>query len=257
VSQPEIFVGMGELAATADASDVLTILGLGSCVGIALVDASGHAAGLAHVMFPRARQTDVDQPGRYADTAVAALLAALARLGSPGSRLCAVLAGGARMFAFQGATSADIGTTNLAATHDALALAGIPICASATGGGRGRSIRIRAGDGVVHVREAGVNSELYRPPGALQRKRSVSMSVPGIVASGSNRLGIAPAPTAAPEVACDVHPRLDAGATTGMAARAVVDLAEPVDDTVEPFVGGQTSDAADVTEGSWRWLECS
>jgi chemotaxis protein CheD len=169
VSPAETFVGMGELAATADASDVLTALGLGSCVGIALVDPRGHAAGLAHVMFPQARQVHVAQPGRYADTAVRALLAALARLGSPRSRICAVLAGGARMFDFQGASSTDIGATNLVATHEALAIAGIPIYASATGGSSGRSIRILAADGVIRLREGGIDKELYRPPAALAR----------------------------------------------------------------------------------------
>jgi chemotaxis protein CheD len=160
---------MGELAATADASDVLATVGLGSCVGIAMVDPVGHAAGLAHVMFPQSRQMYVAQPGRYADTAVAALLDALARFGSPRSRLCAVLAGGARMFAFQGTSSSEIGATNLAATREALILAGIPIRASATGGSAGRSIRIHAGDGVVRLREAGIDTELYRPQAARRR----------------------------------------------------------------------------------------
>jgi len=169
VSQAEIFVGMGEFAATAGASDVLTTVGLGSCVGIALVDPSGHAAGLAHVMFPHARKLYGAQPGKYADTAVGALLAALARLGSPRSRIRAVLVGGARMFAFQAAGSTDIGAANLAATQQALAMAGIPVYASATGGSTGRSIRILAADGVVRLREGGIDSELYRPPEALHR----------------------------------------------------------------------------------------
>jgi chemotaxis protein CheD len=159
---------MGEFAATADASAILTTIGLGSCLGIALLDPGGRAAGLAHVMFPQARQPDAERPGRYADTAVTALLAALARLGSPASGLCAVLAGGARMFSFKGASGPDIGASNLAATQEVLSLAGIPICASATGGSSGRSIRIQAADGVVRVREAGIDTELYRPPPTRQ-----------------------------------------------------------------------------------------
>ena len=170
MSQAEIFVGMGELAATAVAREVLTTVGLGSCVGIALVDPSGHAAGLAHVMFPQSRKLHVAQPGKYADTAVGALLAALARLGSPRSRICAVIAGGARMFAFEAAGSSDIGAANLRATHDALAKAGIPVYASATGGSTGRSIRILAADGVVRLRQGGVDSELYRPAAVVLKR---------------------------------------------------------------------------------------
>jgi chemotaxis protein CheD len=73
------------------------------------------------------------------------------------------------MFAFQAAGSSDIGAANLAATQQALAMAGIPVYASATGGSTGRSIRILAADGVVRLREGGIDSELYRPPAALHR----------------------------------------------------------------------------------------
>jgi chemotaxis protein CheD len=154
---------MGELAVTADATHVLTSIGLGSCVGIALLDPRRHVVGLAHAMFPAAPDGDVEQPGRYADTAVSALLAALAELGSRPPSLFAILTGGARMFSFERSNPIDIGARNVAAAQDALAVAGVPVYASATGGSTGRSVRIRAADGVVRLREAGSDSELYRP----------------------------------------------------------------------------------------------
>ncbi len=157
---------MGEFAVTANAGDVLTTIGLGSCVGIALLDPKRRVAGLAHVMFPFAPDGDVALPGKYADTAVGALIAALCELGARAGALAAVLTGGARMFTFDRAAGGDIGARNVAAAEHALAGAGIPIRASATGGITGRSIRVRAGDGVVRVREAGTEAELYRPPGA-------------------------------------------------------------------------------------------
>lgn len=163
MTEPEIFVGMGELALTADAGDVLTSIGLGSCVGIALLDPRRHVVGLAHAMFPKAPEADVEQPGRYADTAVSALLTGLAELGSRPPSLFAILTGGARMFSFERSNPIDIGARNVAAAQDALAAAGVPVYASATGGSSGRSVRIRAADGVVRVREAGRDGELYRP----------------------------------------------------------------------------------------------
>ena len=116
-------------------------------------------------LTPQAPQSEVDQPGRYADTAVSALLAALAQFGSKPSRLTAVLTGGARMFSFVYSGDSDIGTRNVAATRGALAAAGVPIAASATGGSTGRSIRVHAAAGSVRLREAGSDRELYRPAG--------------------------------------------------------------------------------------------
>jgi chemotaxis protein CheD len=172
VTDPEIFVGMGELAVTANAGDVLTSIGLGSCVGIALLDSRRHAVGLAHAMFPLAPEPHVEQPGRYADTAIRALLAALAELGSVPASLRAVVTGGARMFNFERASTSDIGARNVVAAHEALAAAGIEVCAEATGGSKGRSIRIRVADGVVRLREAGNDRELYRPAEAGERERA-------------------------------------------------------------------------------------
>ena len=45
-------VRMGELAASAVAGDVLVSLGLGSCIGLALLDRRVGVAGLAHVVLP-------------------------------------------------------------------------------------------------------------------------------------------------------------------------------------------------------------
>jgi chemotaxis protein CheD len=166
VSPNEIFVGMGDVAVTADSNHVLTTIGLGSCVGVALLDPQRHTIGLAHVIFPKAPKPDVDEPGRYADTAVATLLAALARLGSANANLAAVLVGGARMFSFGRSVEPDVGATNLAAIEQALDAARVPIRARATGGAIGRSLRVHAGEAVVSLREGREDCELYRASAA-------------------------------------------------------------------------------------------
>jgi chemotaxis protein CheD len=152
-------VRMGELAATQSADDVLTTIGLGSCLGVALLDSKRGAAGLAHVVFPAAPVDQNSPSGKYADTAVPALLAALAELGSGRASLEAVLVGGARMFS---SNDLDVGASNLAATRAALDSWRIPIRATAVGGSVGRSVRVGAAEAVVSVREAGADSELFR-----------------------------------------------------------------------------------------------
>lgn len=157
-------MGMGELAVTADAGAVLTTIGLGSCVAVALLDSASDAVGLAHVIFPKAPARAVAEHGKYADTAVPALIAALGRLGSPRTRLVAVLAGGARMFSFERALDLDIGKHNLIAVGAALADSEIPVRAERTRGSTGRSVRVDARGGVVSISQRGRDHELYRVP---------------------------------------------------------------------------------------------
>jgi chemotaxis protein CheD len=146
---------MGELAVSATPEEELVSIGLGSCVGVALVDVAGGIAGLAHVMLPEANAAYA-APAKYADRAVPALVAKVEQLGAHRTRLGAVLVGGAQMFGgSDGAGRLDLGMRNEAAVRDALAQQRIPVRASATGGSRGRTVRVVAGSPSVTVKEAG------------------------------------------------------------------------------------------------------
>jgi chemotaxis protein CheD len=153
-------VRMGELAVSAAPQDELISMGLGSCVGVALVDRDYAVAGLAHVMLPSANAA-YSAPAKFADRAVPALLAGVERVGAQRDRLVAVLAGGAQMFGANprvghaDAVGSDLGARNEAAVRAALADAGIPVRAAATGGGRGRTVRVQVGEARVTVKEAG------------------------------------------------------------------------------------------------------
>lgn len=157
-------VRMGELAFSAQPDEELVSMGLGSCVGVALLDCERAVAGLAHVMLPVANAA-YSAPAKFADRAIPALLACVERLGARRDAMIAVLAGGAQMFnAGSGAPGLDLGARNEAAVRDALIDAGIPVRAAATGGGRGRTVRVRVGDAHVSVKEAGgVEIPLWRP----------------------------------------------------------------------------------------------
>jgi len=158
---------MGELAVSAAADDELVSMGLGSCVGVALLDRERGIAGLAHVMLPEANAA-YSAPAKFADRAVPALLASTERLGARRERMVAVLAGGAQMFGGNGRTTGvaglDLGARNEAAVRAALAEVGISVRATATGGDRGRTVRVRVGEARVSVKEAGgVEVSLWHP----------------------------------------------------------------------------------------------
>jgi chemotaxis protein CheD len=148
-------VRMGELAVSTGPDDVLTSIGLGSCIGLALVDVERRVAGLAHVMLPaRPERTDDPAIGKFADTAVPALLDAVLAAGARRPRLTTYMVGGAQMFTF-GGRGMDVGTRNDQAVRDALVAIGLRVRASETGGTKGRTIRVRAADGTVTVKESG------------------------------------------------------------------------------------------------------
>lgn len=155
----ELMVRMGELHASAAAGDVLVSIGLGSCIGVALVDGRRPIVGLAHVMLPAADE-QCGPVAKFANYGVPALLAEVKRLGA--IRPQAIIAGGAQMFSFSGEGGGNIGARNEEAVRHALKAANVPIVAHATGGRRGRTIRVHVDGARVTVREvAGTETVLH------------------------------------------------------------------------------------------------
>jgi chemotaxis protein CheD len=151
----ETMVRMGELAASRTHGHQLASIGLGSCIGLVLLDMTHPLVGLAHIMLPDSNGDTDASAGKFADRAVPALLAEMASIGAGRARLQAVLVGGAQMFSFGGESRLDIGRRNEQATREALELAGIRVCATATGGTNGRTVRVHVETGHVTVREPG------------------------------------------------------------------------------------------------------
>jgi chemotaxis protein CheD len=149
----EIAVRMGEIAVSANPADVLVSLGLGSCIGLALVDQRRGIAGLAHIMLPEALAGG-GPVGKFADLAVPELVAQTTALGTSRPMLKAVLVGGAQMFALGGSGAMDIGVRNDTAVRAALVKERITVVAAETGGSKGRTIRVTPG-GSVLSKEAG------------------------------------------------------------------------------------------------------
>ena len=139
-----IHVGMADLVVSKHPATLVT-LGLGSCIGLVIYDTASKVAGMVHIMLPDSREgKNLPKPGKFADTAVPLLLDELAKLGAGNrAQLKAKMAGGAQMFAMPGKTDNAIfavGNRNIEATTKMLAVAGIKIIASDTGGSKGRTI---------------------------------------------------------------------------------------------------------------------
>jgi chemotaxis protein CheD len=150
----ETMVRMGEYAVAVGFADVLVSLGLGSCIGLVLLDRRAAVAGLAHVVLPASVGRDVTSRGKFADTAVDALIADMEPLGAKRIRLEAVLVGGASMFA-AARNGLEVGQRNEAAVREELKRVRIPVTAAETGGSKGRTVRVTLDRGRVTARVAG------------------------------------------------------------------------------------------------------
>ena len=160
---------MGEMVVSNDPNEELVALGLGSCIGLAMVDRTAGVAGLAHIVLPESNDRG-EQVGKFADTAVPELIAKMRAAGGVVRRFETAIAGGARMFEMSGGL--DIGQRNEAAVRAALAKARIPLKAAKTGGNTGRTVKVSMSELLVTVRSAGQRPETLlegRTPRAAAR----------------------------------------------------------------------------------------
>ncbi|MBO4509974.1 MAG: chemotaxis protein CheD [Lachnospiraceae bacterium] len=134
-------VGMADMN-ICRAPDRIITLGLGSCIGLVLFDIKSSVCGMLHVMLPDSSISKrTENPAKFADTGVEKLIEELRKQGVPQRALMAKMAGGARMFAFQGSGDyLNIGERNAEAVKGILMKKGIPIVASDCGGTYGRTI---------------------------------------------------------------------------------------------------------------------
>jgi chemotaxis protein CheD len=148
-------VRMGEVAVSREREAQLVSLGLGSCIGLALIDRSAGVAGLAHIVLPASPGSTTASPGKFADTAVPHLIAEVCRAGASRARLEAVICGGASMFGGGSSDTFQIGKRNSNATVEALEAHRIRLRGRDVGGQSGRTVEVHVGDGSVQVRVLG------------------------------------------------------------------------------------------------------
>lgn len=151
-----IVVGMADLKAC-KSPGVLTTLGLGSCIGIAIYDKVAKVAGLAHIMLPDSKAIHNNaNKAKFADTAIVELIKDMEKLGAKKINMKAKIAGGAQMFAFN-ATNENlrVGDRNAEATKKVLQSCGIPLIASETGANFGRTVELYAETGKFLIKAIG------------------------------------------------------------------------------------------------------
>jgi len=141
---------MSEVIVTGDPADVLTALGVGSSLTIALFDPRLKIGGLARPVLPLAFDDRAAQrrDTRYVGGAIDEMLERLAALGSRGG-LEARLVGGANMFP---GLRDDMGQLNVACARMKLKQAGIPIVGESVGGDTGRSVRFAPSSGSLTIK---------------------------------------------------------------------------------------------------------
>lgn len=158
-------VGVGEIGVVTDASAELVIYGLGSCVGVAVLDPEAGVGGLLHALLPDASfdpgRADAE-PAVFVDTGIDALLEAVVRAGAAAQRLHVVAAGGARTPGF---AHFEVGQRNVAALRTSLAGRDLGLEASDLGGAGARTMRVNVGGGTVTVLRGGDARLLLGSPG--------------------------------------------------------------------------------------------
>ncbi len=141
-----ISVGMGELKLAQSPGCLAAVLG--SCIGVSIYHTRKMVGVMAHVMLPECAGRD-GLPGKFADTAIPAMIDALRKHQVPPVGLVAKIAGGANMFGNSGPM--QIGEANADAVKTALQQKSIPLVGEDIGGAGGRRVKLDCSTGLLTI----------------------------------------------------------------------------------------------------------
>jgi len=153
-----VMVGIGELGVVGQPGQAIRTLALGSCVALILMDPNKHIVGMAHVALPESQINQGDSPmqvGRFADTAVPALLQAMREAGwdTKPNALIVKLAGGAQVM--DPSQTFNIGKRNVLALKKALFAQNMAPCSEDIGGSFSRTVTVERDRGKVVITSPG------------------------------------------------------------------------------------------------------
>lgn len=182
-----IEVKMGDMR-SARQPGILKVTSLGSCVAVILYDPTGKLGAVAHVMLPNAGTAELgrERPGKYADTAVEALL----QLFPAGARarLQVYMIGGASMSGLAGSViGTKIGERNSQVVREHLVKAGLLRVAAQTGGSSGRTVEFDTSTGEVRIQNSAGAARVIPP--------AVSAPAPSLAPKKGPGLGFKPRPS--------------------------------------------------------------
>jgi len=134
------------------APERLRVSALGSCVAVALYDAKNKVGGVAHIMLPTTDSYRFgDNPLKFADHAIDALIQNISTLHSTPGTLNAILVGGAKIVP----DSLDVGIQNIRAIKEKLKKEDIAVVDERLGGIVRRSIFFDLEEGILWCSEDG------------------------------------------------------------------------------------------------------
>ena len=151
-----IKVGMADLN-ICKSPDIITTLGLGSCIGLTLYDPVTKIGGMVHYMLPNSTQMrNNSNIAKFADTGIDELLKQVLRAGANRTRLVAKIAGGAKMFSVSGSSNvSNIGERNALAAKAKLRQLRIRLIAEDTGLNYGRTVELHCETGDFYIKAIG------------------------------------------------------------------------------------------------------
>ncbi len=149
-------VGMADLK-VAKPPDKLITAGLGSCIGICLLDKNTRIGSMTHIMLPSSLQAkNTDNKAKFADTGIVMVMDEMRKMGANTNGLVAKIAGGAQMFKFSGESDIlKIGERNALAVVENLEKYKIRLLSKDVGGNYGRTITFDPETGELLVRTIG------------------------------------------------------------------------------------------------------
>ncbi len=120
-------------------------------MAVTLWDRRLRCGGINHYLLPQWVGSQVEEPHRYGNVALAELVAALRALGATERSLEAGIFGGASILAAFRARGDVLGTKNATLAQSFLDQAGIPVVTEHVGGHRGRRLVFHSDDGSSEV----------------------------------------------------------------------------------------------------------
>ncbi len=145
----ETFLKMSEIHVAKAPCTIKTVVG--SCIALCLWDQESKVGGMAHIMLPH-RNGDISAPdGKYADTAVHALINRMEKEGAVLKHMIATCIGGATMFGKLNGMMPTVGERNAEIVKSLLTDYTIPIMVESVGGFAGRKVLLNCDDGAVTV----------------------------------------------------------------------------------------------------------
>lgn len=151
-----IVVGVADMKVSNDPEAVLATYSLGSCIGVAVYDASAKVAGLLHYMLPESnldKEKARRNPYMFGDTGIPSLFKAAYQLGAKKNRLKVIVVGGAQILDQKGLF--NIGKRNHTLLRKMFWRNNVMVDFEETGGSVNRTLKISVSDGSTWLKVSG------------------------------------------------------------------------------------------------------